>query len=258
MDGTSISFDSHSLQTSSIIPQGIDHFSGPTKKMSMYGIAHANYSAIPFLNYPSKTIVVSGRLDADSITGLDALIDTFKSYFTGKDKNLDIGYNGSTRRYICTPESPQIDRPGGLAWANFSVTFDCTYPFGRDTSTSSLLSASSRTGAIYNDTITVSGTAPFQYPLITITYTSITGGSNVSVVVGNNANGQTLTITRTWATNDVLVIDVLNKTATVNSSLVDFTGAFPEFPPGTQSMSYSDGFTARSFDISITYYPMWL
>lgn len=258
MDGTSCSFDSNSLQTSGIITQGIDHFSGPTKKQPIYGISHANYSAIPYISYPSKTVVVTGLLKADSITDMDALIDTFNGYFVGKDKNLDIGHNGGTRRYICTPETPIIDRPGGLNWSTFTLTFDCTNPFGRDTSTTSLLSATSRTSSLYQDNITVGGNAPSQYPLITITYSSVTGGSGASVLVGNNGTGQQLTITRDWVTNDVLVIDVLARLITVNGSVVDFSGGFPEFAKGSQYLGYSDTFTARTFDIDVTYYPMWL
>ena len=257
---TTITFDSNDLQTASILTESIEHSSIPTKDVKLYALAHANKSVIPHVSYPSKRIRISGTLIAASIVAMDALEDTFKSYFRGTDKNLDIGHNSGTRRYIATVNGMSIDRPGGLQYAKFNIEFVCTDPFGRNTSTSSALSADNRTLASYDDDDYVFlGTAPFQLPVITILYDAISGGTAKTVSYGNGDTGQTISITRTWVAGETLVIDTFNRTVMVDSVEVDFTGAFPIFEPGASSLIYTDDFTtSRTFDIDVDYYPRYL
>jgi tail protein len=250
---TSISFAGNSLQTSNIITTDIQHAGLPTKKAQYYALSHANASYLPFVEYPTKPITISGTLNSDNIADMDALIDTFNTYFTAQDQNLDIGYNGTTRRYICTATSMQITRPGGLAWANFSVGFTCSNPFGMDTSSTTLLSASGRTLGLYTDTETFGGTAPFQLPIITITLTAVSDAGGGYITYGNNTTGQVIAVNRTWANGDVLVIDCTQNTVTVNGVAVNFSGAFPQFAPGSQVLGYADSFASRTFTISVTY-----
>lgn len=254
---TSISYNGNSLQTSSIITSDID-LSGMTKDLKMYALSHADASSIPYYGYPSQTIKVSGTLIASSVTGLDALLDTFKGYLVGQDKNLDIDWNGSTRRFTATPQFPKITRPNNLGYAKFQIDFVCTNPFGQDTSSTTALTATSRTLGSYSDVYTFLGTAEYQVPVITITYTAVSGATNQYVQFGNANTGQSIVITRTWANSDVLVIDCAQKTVTVNGTSVNFTGAFPEFPPGSQTMQYNDGFTTRTFNITVTYTTRYL
>jgi hypothetical protein len=255
---TNVSFNGNDLQTASILTAEIAHEGIPTKDAQAYALAHANKSALPFINYPSKTITLRGKLVGTSITNLDGLIDTFNAYFNTKDGNLDIDYNSGTRRYICTLDSMELDRPGGLAFANFTLVFICTQPFGQATSATTANTESNQTGATDTFTHTYVGSAPYQLPVITITYDSVTaGGSYVSVT--NNANGQgIMVIDHTFIAADVLEIDCKNRTVKINGTEVDFLGSFPELPPGSQQLNYADGFSARQFDITITYYPLYL
>lgn len=264
-----ITFDSNNLQTYSgvtrvgIITNGIEHTNLPVKDAAIFGLANANQSVIPYVGYPSKSIVITGAIAGSTEANLDSRIDSFKQYFLGKDKNLDIQYNGATRRYVATVNSISVVRQQKQLWATFQIEFICTQPFGRDTavttpSSSFSPSATGRTLSGYSDAITFAGSAPFQLPVITITYTAITGGASF-VQIGNNTNGQSIMITdQTWVTSDVLEIDVANRTVKRNGVEVDFIGAFPEFPPGAQTLSYSDGFTTRTFTELVTYYPMYL
>jgi hypothetical protein len=250
---TNVVFAGNSLQTSQILTAEIDMADIPTKDAKLYVLAHANASKIPFTSYPSRTVKISGRLIGTSIANLDALIDTFKGYLAQQDQNLDVDYNGSARRFIATVNATSISRPGGLAWASFSVEFICTNPYGLNTSTTSALSAAGRTASAYTDAYTFLGTAPYQLPIATITLTAVTGGTAQSITWGNGGNGQAISVTRTWAAADVLVIDSVAKTVTVNGLPVAFTGAFPEFPIGAQSLQYNDGFTTRTFTIGVVY-----
>lgn len=259
-----ITFDSNSLQTFvpstnvGIITNGIEHTNLPAKDAGLYALANANQSVIPYVGYPSKAITVTGVIVGSTSANLDSRIDSFKAYFLGKDKNLDIEYNGTTRRYCATVNSISIVRQQKALFAKFQIEFICSLPFGKNTTATTALSAAARTLSGYTDPYTFLGSAPFQLPVITITYSAVTDGA-AYVSFGNSGNGQGITITdQTWAAADVLEIDVANRTVKKNGVEIDFLGAFPEFAPGAQNFSYSDGFTARTFAITVSYYQMWL
>lgn len=255
---TNIAFNSNSLQTTSIITSEIDHHSSPNKAVAQASIAHGNKSRIIYTEYKDKKINITGQLVSTTITTLDALIDTFKGYLQGEDKNLDIEYNGTTRRYVATENVTQIERPGGLLFANFKVQFICAFPFGTDLASSSLSTQTTQTNAIYNYAITVAGSAPWQCPVITVTYSAITGLTSKTVSIGNGNTGQIISVTRTWTATDVLEVDVANRTVKVNGVQVEFSGAFPEFQPGSGTLSYADDFTTRTFGLTATYYKRYV
>lgn len=266
---TNISYNSNSLQGVvsggfQIITSDIDHFSNPDKSAKMFPLAHANASALPFIAYPSRTIKVSGYLLDTTIANLDADIDTFKGYFTGQDQNLDIDYNGGTRRYTATANNVTITRPVGLLYAKFSIEFICTNPFGQAITSNTLLDGSSghtgfgRTSASYTDAITLLGNAPQQRPVITITLTAVSDASGGFITISNNTTGQGITVSRTWAAGDVLVIDCAQKIVTVNGVAFVFSGAFPEFAPGSGSINYTDNFTSRTMNENVTQTALFL
>lgn len=251
-----ITYNSNSLQTSSIVTSEIEHHSSPAFKLTKAAIAHANRTSIMFGDYPDKTIRIDGMLvSTTGIAGMDALEDTFKSYLVGIEKNLDIEHNGSTRRYIATPTAISVERPGGLDWARFVVTFFCSLPFGTNTTTTSLTNQTSQTTGSASYPITVGGTFPYQAPIITVTYSAISGGTGKTVRIGNNDTGQQITITRDWIATDVLEVDVANSMVKVNGIEVEFSGAFPEFAPGSGTLTYSDDFTtSRTYSLVANHY----
>jgi hypothetical protein len=83
---------------------------------------------------------------------------------------------------------------------------------------------------------------------------SVLPSSSAYVQFGNSNNGQAVTVNRSWSDGDVLVIDCGGKTVTVNGANVNFSGAFPEFPPGAQTLYYNDSFSSRTVTISSVYY----
>lgn len=174
-----ISYNGNSLQTSQILTQVIDHGSHPVKNISPIALAHANKSVIPSIFHPNKLITVSGVvLSNTSIADLDNVLDTFRGYFNGNNLNLDIEYNGSTRRYLATATNVSILRPGGLLYAQFQVQFFCADPFGYNTSASTLINDTAQTSASYAPTCSFGGNAPTQSPLITYTLTDVTYGNS--------------------------------------------------------------------------------
>lgn len=257
----SITFDSNSLQTFTpasnvgIITNGINHSSIPEKSMALYRVANANQSAIPYVDYPSKRITIKGVIKGSSASDLDDRIDTFKGYFIGKEKNLDINNGGATRRYIATANAVNVpERDGALLFVPFTVEFICTYPFGVETSATEFIDETGYTSATLNSTPTIGGTAPSQMPVFTITINSLTGTGDY-IQLSNDNNGQEILIYgQSLAASDVLVIDSVNRMVTLNGTEIDYDGVFLEFDPGAQSITYTDGFDTRDVDIQAEYY----
>lgn len=259
-----ITFNSNDLQTYSattnvgILTTLIDHTNIPEKLAELYAIADANGSSIPAINYPSKKITISGAIKGSTQDDLDSRIDTFKGYFNGKDKNLDIDYAGTTRRYIATANTISITRQQKALFATFSIEFVCTQPFGVETSATSITNSLNYTSGTLNMTPTIGGSAPFQYPIFTITIDALTGAGDY-VQVSNDNNGQDMIIYGLGLiAGDVIVIDCFARTVTVNGDIVDYNGVFLELEPGANSITYTDGFTTRTVDIVVNYYKRYL
>lgn len=257
-NGTAISFGGVSLQTANILTQDIEHAGASAKRAQTYSLSHANASRIPFVEYPNKPITISGTIIGSSISDCDSQIDTFNAALLTQNGNLDIGYISGTRRYIATATNINVSRPNGLAYANFSVTFTCTQAFGQDVTATTAVSATGRTSNTYSDSYTFLGTGPFQLPVFTVTFTANAGSGNQSVSVGNASTGQVIMVTRVWSSTDVLIIDCNQNTVTVNGIATDFSGAFPMFPPGAQTLYYLDTFTSRTFNYNVAYNVLYL
>jgi hypothetical protein len=255
---TSLLYNGFDLQTANILTDDIDHQSIPNKNANTYALAHANKSALPFINYPSKQITLKGTIKGSSIADTDSRVDSFKAYFNGKDGNLDIGYNGGTRRYIGTATAVDVNRPKGLAYAEFTVIITCTIPFGMATSATTGINDTGNTTATDSFNVTFAGNAPIQLPVIEITLTAVTGGAN-HLQVTNNANGQGMVLLgQTFANGDVIVIDSSTRKVTRNGTEIDYLGSFIEVGPGLVQFNYADGFTTRTFSFKVTYTPLYM
>lgn len=259
-----ISFNSSDLQTYNpatkvgINTNVIEHSDMPQQIAEMFAKADANISSIPAINYPSRTVKIAGTIHGSSEADLDSRIDTFKGYFNGKDKNLDIAYGSSTRRYIATKNTMAISRRNTALFADFAIEFVCTQPFGVDTSATNIANQTGQTGNSHTYTPTIGGNAPVQYPVITIEINTITAGGDY-IIISNDLNTQEMLLYGLgFAASDVVVIDTFERTVTINGDPVDYLGAFLELEPGSQSITITDGFTARNIDILVEYYKRWL
>lgn len=260
-----ITFNTNDLQTFNVMTRVgintnlIEHTNQPDEVAALYALADADGSAIPAINYPTKKILIGGTIHGSTQANLDSRIDEFKGYFNGKEKNLDIAYGSGTRRYVATKNALSISREQKALFATFRVEFVCTVPFGLDTSTTDVWATKTGfTSATFTETPTIAGSAPYQYPVITITLTAITGDGDY-VQISNDNNGQELLLYGLGLeTGDVIVIDALNRSVTVDGVEVAFYGTFLELEPGANSITYTDGFTTRTITISAVYTKRWL
>lgn len=254
----SLSFNGNILQTANIITNVINHTDLPDQNIGLLEVANANRSAITNTDFPSRTISIAGVIKGNSQVDLDSRIDSFKAYFNGKNKNLDINFAGVTRRYIATKNGISIERTGALQFAPFKVQFICTEPFGLQTTATTLFTKTANADPTYTATGTVGGTAPYQLPVFTITLTAITGTGDY-VQISNNANNQTILILgQGLVAGDLLVIDCDQRRVTRNGIVIDYSGVFFELEPGNVSIAYSDGFDTRTVNILAQYYKRYL
>lgn len=261
----SASFNGHSLQTSNILLADIDHASTPDITANVLQLAKAPRSTVTSALKQQKTITLSGAIVGtnNSLTDCSSQVDTYKGFLVGKELVLNVSDGQINRNYIATVNKNTITRPNYLGYAKFSTTFLCSQPYGADNSITTLLNGVGRTLASFNDAITVGGNSEWQTPLITITLTAVTGGTNGIITIGNALTGQACAIQRIWANGDVLIIDVNNILApvTVNGVQVVFTGALPTFNPsgfvGSQAITYNDTFTTRTMTELVQNFNRW-
>lgn len=253
-----MTFNGNEIENANYIVTDIDHYSIPKKDIDIFALSYANKSAITTVDYPSKMIKVTGYIRCDDTYSLGAYIDIYKSYLSAKDANLDIDFNSTTRRYIATANKVDIKRSLSRNYATVAVDFICPEPFGVETSSTSFGTEANWTAATKTFQDAINGTAPIQYPIITITIDALTGTGDY-IQISNNANGQEMLLYGLgFAASDVLVIDCFERTVTVNGVAVDYLGAFLELTLGENDITYADGFDTRTVDIDIDYYKRYL
>lgn len=247
-----LSFNGNLLQTNNIITNVIDHTDGADTIFDLQQVANANHSSITDIDSPSRTITISGVIKGNDTVDLAQRIDTFKSYFNGKNKNLDINYAGSVRRYIATvpPGNIKVKFRGNVLFAAFTVTAVCTEGFGSDVSPTVLFDETGHTTGSFTATGVIGGTAPHQLPIFTIKFNDLTGDGDY-VQIANNANNQSIIIAgEDIDPGDVLVINSEKHIVTLAGSEIDYTGVFFELDaPGNFSITYTDGFATRNVNI---------
>ena len=243
---TAISWNGNDLNSATIITGDIDDAGAPNRDLSLFKLVRKGGAVITDDSYYTKRIVITGLLKQTTPELLEDLIDTFHGYFAVRDKNLDIGYGSGTRRYVCTPKAPVIERPvRGANWANFTIEFIAT-EYGKNTVTTTLVNATTTTASSATSTLSIGGSAPDQKMRIQITVTAATGLTNKYIAIENDTTGQVLTVTRTWAVSDVCRIDCDAMTVKVNGADVDFDGAFPVFAIGSHDLILTNDFTTRT------------
>jgi hypothetical protein len=246
------------MQSSTLITTEFNDAQTFTRNLGVFKRIRRAGSLITNDTFEDRVITVSGEFEQTSLTNLEAAIDDFENAMAIKYGVLDIDYEGGTRRYIATPQRVNAPRPHrGSTWADFSVDFLIT-EYGKDTASTTLVNNVNKTASPATQAMTVDGSAPQQYTIITVTLNSFTGASLNTITLGNNQTTQAVSISRQWTAADVLVIDVENQTCKVNGVIVDFSGAFPQFKPGSRTLSYIDDMTARSVNITVTYVKRWL
>lgn len=263
MDGN-VTYNAVSLQTYNpttrvgIIVRSIKHTDAPDASGDAIAIANASDSNVPTFEHTNKVITIEGVIAGSTQADLDNRIDAFKGYFNRRNKNLDIVYSTGARRYtVMKSNGISINRQNKVIWADFTVVLFCK-PFGIDTTPTVIANSVGVTGASHTYTPTISGSAPYQLPVFTITVTAKTGSGDY-IQVSNDLNGQQTIVTGLGlVAGDVVVFDSVKRRVTRNGVVVDYGGTFLEFEPGPVSFTITDGFATRTKTVLGEIYRRWL
>lgn len=250
-----VTFDVLSLQNATagiFATDSPDLYDAPPIDVQDEKLAETDGSVIVKRLLGPKTITINGYMQTADVPSMDALIDLLKKNLNKQNQNLDIDYNGSTRRYTATMKQLAIARQKGLNTATWSAQFLCVSPVGADITSSSLLGATTITSSNQTASIINAGTYMAQ-PDITVTVNSFTGTTTNTITVSNDKTLRGISVSRTWLAGDLLEIDCLNKLVFVNNAAVAFTGQFPTWDPDNGGINYIDDFSARSITLAATY-----
>lgn len=262
MSAKNATFDGYDLQDANIILIKIEHDTIPALELKRYRIVRGDGEIVTDSRYGAKKILLIGRVNGSSSDDLESRLDTLREKLRGYDKinkSLVIDYNASTRVYTAVCTSLTVDRRNGTAnFAEFTAEFVSTTPFGLAPASASLHSTNAETTSPKTIALTVGGTAERQKLVITYVLNSFTGDAANTVTFKNNDTDYAISISRAWTAADSLEIDVENFTVKVNGVDVDYSGAFPDFAPGSRNLVITDDFSARNYDIDVDYIARYL
>ena len=250
-------FDIDSLNGVTIL--STDPYKMPRRDISMTQLARTNFSRTNSAFYVERVITVKVAIRQNSRALTEQTIDSLMAKLQGINKELIVDQSGGERLYYATLADAPVPEDIG-SYIEMELVFTCTDRFGYATSSQTLFTIPTTTSSSRSDYFDVGGSALTQTPIFTITYTAVSGATSKTVIIGNSETGQEISITRTWANNDVIQIDtsMLTPSVKVNGTDVDFDGAFPVFEPGQRNWYYNDNFLTRTFTGSIVYTPRYV
>lgn len=229
-----ISFNEYNLQNGSVNIVDIDvETPGNIQYISKdRGLTHG--SSFIDKKYRNRNIRMKGYLLASSRQAVEELADEFKKNVDQVQAYLRLKTRGNTYRQILATAT-NIDMPRvayHVTKIPFTITFTANNPFfeGLDTESDTFTGI---TTASYIDSMDNNGSADMGARVILIFGTWNTGVTSVAFT----ANDRTITITDTFANSDVLVLDMENKKVLLNGIKHDYTGTFPDFPPGVNAFT---------------------
>jgi len=107
-----VTFDEVEIVNGTYIPRYVKHESAPERELALLDLTREDGSVLISEKYGTKSIVVIGKLTADSRAELDDAIDSFKELFSRKAKVLSVAdYAGGTpRTYVAYCVRHDFDR----------------------------------------------------------------------------------------------------------------------------------------------------
>lgn len=254
----SIQFDSTEIFDATHDVKNIKHESNPEREVTALDLARADGQIFITEKFGVKKITLSGILISSSQSNLELAIDTFKELFSRVEKNLDISWMNTTRRYVATCIRHEFDRDYfHLNFVPWTAEFIVLSGEGKNISSQYAVRATGPADD-YNDLsfTTTSGEATGDFsllgskppkPTITLktagTYSSIKGFAIENTDTGERIIGVT---SGTFDNNDYLkiyfdekkVVEYVNGVAEVE---IDFFGVFPSLKIGTNNFKVYAG-----------------
>lgn len=233
----------------------------PNRNVTDYSLARTDGRKQIAAFYDNRQIIVTGAIIATDAPTFEANRASLLQVMDGQDLPIDIIVNQVQERFFGTMNSLIFSESNG-GFGVFTLTFECSSPFGIDPSLQPALATVAVTTATSTKSLaSIQGT----YKCAPRIRGYLTSGSGFNAITNymkftNPATGKYIQITRVFAVGELLEIDVYNKTVKVNNVAVDFSGNLDLFwaiGAGGQ-LQYDDNFTTRSVNIGFEYFPRYL
>lgn len=237
-----------------------DAFNAPQKDVKIIELARTDGSLQLLDRLKGRNILVEGWIVTDTSAQLTDAMDALKALMIAGDKALRVTEDGKYREWSNAKLNNVMITRGGrdLTFAKFSAEFFTPLPYALDGVTDALVTIAAQTAAASATALSAGGSY-YAKPEITITLTALEPNTApVTIVIGNPATSQYLTITSTFADGDVLTIDTVNHRVFQNATLISVDGQFPLWLPGAGTFDYSDTGSSRTVAISVTNPRKWL
>ncbi len=201
--------------------------------------------------YKAKQIPFMVFIVAPNREQYELALDTLKKRTRGLNQSLVIGQGGANRQYTATLKTlthTHIEQ----GKASLVCVFEASYPFGIDT-VPTVFEVNGITESPFTDDTPLDGSAPAK-PTITLLVNSFTGGGTRDMSIFNLRTGQGITMSRSgWEIGDSVQFFLKQKYVAINGAFHDYQGVFTEFEPDSDFISYSDTFTDRDVDMTVSY-----
>lgn len=249
-------FGTYDMQAAGVVVTSTNIYDAPHNDIQAAELPERDGALIVQQRYKSKPFSVEGYIQKDSVSALESARDAFLTAMSVKNQSFDIDYAGGVRRYLASATNIALGR-GAPTTFSFSVEFLSPDGMGWDLTSSQLLAPSNVSTSAQSFPVTAGGSYQAE-PLISVTVSSVTGGTAKTITLSNGVSLRGISIKRTWTSGDVLEVNTLNKTVFVNNVATDFTGQFPIWSTGAGTIEYLDDFTTRNCSISASYTKRWL
>lgn len=244
-------YDGFNFADYGIVLTKIGHLTIAPRDNQIEKLANRNGGKLVQSTLGVKPIELVGYYIGSSVEDAQAMYDTLAQILNRQQRPLIIPHAGSTRIYTATPQNLIIEEPDGLNRLTFSFEFVVPDGYAADEAASVLID-SVITTASTSIPLTVDGSVTAR-PLISLVFTTVTGGTAKTVTIRNARDFIGLTFARTFVSGDTITIDSDNFQVYINGVLTEPDGRFPTWSPGTGALYYSDTFTSRSVSIDATY-----
>ena len=223
----------------------------PDKDINIHKLARRSLSIVTSAEYTQKTIPVMMRVCSGSRQATEATITRIKGLIQPQNGELIVHQSGEDFKYTATMNEFNIEWVGTSAYVE--IVFIASTPIAEAVDTD-IMTYFNTTLASDGSSFIVNGSYIAE-PIINVTINSVTGGTGSSVSIFNASTNQGITVTGDFTAGSQLEIDCSQYTVRLNGANMDFEGLFPTFPPGAQRIGYSDTFTTRDVDVTVTYNP---
>lgn len=265
---TSITYNGTSLSSGTNIGvSDIQHENPTQKRLNIQRFALREGGRFVQADFDVKIITLSGYLKDTTAALLEQRIDNFKKLMNSNEKNLDIAYQGSTRRFICTPTRVTFSRkPYTINYIEWQVEFTVSNPpMGTNLDTTTIEDLSNTNTFAHTLTGQHDGYCDFSgtfrpRPIIQITFNTCNGIRFIRFTNTREDGFITRTTIRDqkFYNGDVVEIDIEAGEVRLNGDVIEYSEGLPSFSLSNNHYVLKVVGISYNVDVKTVYYPLWV